>query len=182
MESVAEQRAAFVAAAETWLRTPYRDCAMVKGAGTDCLGLIAGAAKEARLIGNIKLPKYRPDQNLHWSDRSKPPVETYLEALDPYCAEVPGPPERDPIPGDLIIWKFGWIFFHTAIVVRWPLIIHAYKQADFVDYEDVSKSAHLNFIGENTDERGKPRPRKFLIPRTWTECEPKFWSALEGRG
>ncbi len=50
-----------VRAARGWIGTPYVHQASVKGAGTDCLGLIRGIWRE--LIGPepISLPAYTPD-------------------------------------------------------------------------------------------------------------------------
>lgn len=158
---IAEQRIRYVTIARTWIKTPFHDNASIKGAGCDCLGFIYGAAREAGIVGDIKIPNYSPQQNLHRAE------ETYLNGLLQYCDEVPGPPVRTPVPGDLVIWRFGRLYFHTAIVTDWPLILHCHKSLRGVGPEDASKCSWLNFISERVSDEGKPRPRKFLVLKAW---------------
>lgn len=53
--------------------------------------------------------------------------------------EIPGPPERMPLPGDVILCKIGRLFAHGAIVTNWPMIVHAVG-GDAVLPQDISKS------------------------------------------
>lgn len=114
-------RAAVLRAAEGWLRTPYHPGARVKGAGVDCLMLLAAVYEEAGVTGPIAPPPYPPDWHLHRG------AERYLNGVLQYAREIPGPPDGpDPPPGDAVLFRFGRCFAHGAIVIDWPLLIHAY--------------------------------------------------------
>ena len=84
-------------------------------------------------------------------------AELYLEGLLQYTREIEGPPQ----PGDIVLWKFGRCFSHGAIVIEWPTVIHACAGRN-VSIDDAEAAAWLTHIGENTDECGKPRPRRFF--------------------
>ena len=52
---------AVVAAARSWIGTPYRHAASVKGQGCDCLGLVRGVWREVVGQEPEAPPPYRPD-------------------------------------------------------------------------------------------------------------------------
>ncbi len=52
---------AIVQAARDWIGTPYVHQASVKGAGTDCLGLVRGIWREFHGVEPEVLPAYTPD-------------------------------------------------------------------------------------------------------------------------
>lgn len=147
----ASQRQKVVEVAKTWLRTPYHHAGRVKGAGVDCLTLLAEVYHEAGLIEKVKIDYYPMDWHLHRS------AERYLNGLFDYAREI----ENNPLPGDIVLWKFGRCFSHGAIVVSWPTVIHSYLNIG-VAYEDAENAAYLQKIGENVADRGKERPRKFF--------------------
>ena len=112
------RRAAVLAETEAWLGTPYHHMARVKGAGCDCLTLLAEVYCAAGIIGPIEIPHYPPDWHLHRS------AERYLEGLLEYAREI----IRDqPEPGDVALFRFGRCFSHGAIVTGWPHLIHAWR-------------------------------------------------------
>lgn len=149
------ERAKVVAAARSYLRTPYHAEGRIRGAGVDCLTLIALAYEEAGIVINAPVPHYSPTFMLHHSE------EQYLQGLLKYAHEV-----ETPLPGDIVIWKFGRCFSHAAIVIKWPEIIHAYVGSG-VTLENAEHAMWLKFIGERREGSGQPRPRKFL----------SYWSA-----
>ena len=111
-----EQRAAVVAEARSWLGTPYHHEARVKGAGVDCLTLIAEVFERAGVLPRIEIPHYPHDWHIHNSD------ERYMAGVLRYGHEV----ERAQ-PGDIVLYRFGRCYAHGAIVVSWPgEIIHSY--------------------------------------------------------
>jgi NlpC/P60 family putative phage cell wall peptidase len=127
------RRAAVIAEAQTWLRTPYHHMARVKGAGADCLTLLAEVYARAGVIPHIAVPFYPPDWNLHRD------AERYLEGVTRYAREVPnGDDAHSPQPGDVAVFKFGRCFAHGAIVVQWPRLIHAWHNAGVV-YADATQ-------------------------------------------
>lgn len=146
-----EERERVVAAAKTWLGTPYHHRGRVKGAGIDCLTILAETFAEAGLIPPAHIPYYPKDWHLHRD------AERYLDGLFQYAAEIEGPP----LPGDIVLWRFGRCYSHGAIVVEWPMVIHA-AAGRCVVLEDAEKATWLTHIGENTDEQGKQRPRRYF--------------------
>ena len=113
------QRLAVVAEAREWLGTPYHHMGRVKGAGTDCLMMLAEVYEAAGVVPHIEVPFYPPDWHLHHN------AERYLDGIMRYAREIPGPP----LPGDVALFKFGRCFAHGAIVIDWPLLIHAWHNA-----------------------------------------------------
>ena len=137
-----EQRAAVVAEAMTWLKTPYHHHARVKGAGCDCAQFPAAVYEMAGLMDHVE-PVYPHDWHMHRNE------ELYLEWADRVGAtEIPVEAAG---PGDFIIWKFGRTFSHGAIFVEPPMIIHATQAAGMVTLdhwtadEELSSRAHKVF-------------------------------------
>ena len=108
------RRMTVIRAAESWLGTPYHAMGRVKGAGVDCLTLLAEIYAEAGLIETPEIPYYPPDWHLHRSN------ERYLEGLLRYAAE-----RGAPAAGDIALWRFGSCYSHGYIVVECPNVIHA---------------------------------------------------------
>lgn len=135
----------------TWLGTPYHPQGRIKGAGTDCLCILAVVFEESGLIPHVAIPHYSNDFMMHRD------AELYLEGLLQYTREIDGPP----LPGDIVLWKFGRCYSHGAIVIEWPTVIHACAGRN-VSTDDAEAAAWLTHIGENTGERGKARPRRFF--------------------
>ena len=109
-------RAAVVEEAESWIGTPFHHAARIKGAGVDCLMLLAEVYERAGVAPHIDPPFYVPDWHLHRD------AERYLEGLTRYASEIPFPPQ----PGDIALFRFGRTFSHGAIVTDWPRLVHAY--------------------------------------------------------
>lgn len=148
-KAVSEQRMRVVAVASTWLGTPYHTGGHIKGVGVDCLTLLAEVYAEAGLTEPIDLPHYPHDWHLHRGD------ERYLEGLLHYAKET-----ADPMPGDIVLWKFGRCFSHGAIVVKWPVIIHAYV-GRATTLENAEAALWLSYVGES-GSAVKLRPKKFF--------------------
>jgi NlpC/P60 family putative phage cell wall peptidase len=110
-----ELRAAVVEEAESWIGTPFHHAARVKGAGIDCLMLLAEVYERAGVAGHIDPPFYVPDWHLHRD------AERYMEGLLRYTSPIDAPE-----PGDIALFRFGRTFSHGAIVTEWPRLVHAY--------------------------------------------------------
>jgi NlpC/P60 family putative phage cell wall peptidase len=114
-------REAVVREAVSWIGTPFHHAARVKGAGVDCLMLLAEVYERAGVIPHIEPPFYVPDWHLHRD------AERYLEGLACHAREISGPPQgTGPLPGDIALFRFGRTFSHGAIVTHWPRLVHAY--------------------------------------------------------
>lgn len=112
------ERAAVVAAARSFIGTPYRSNAKLKGVGVDCATLIALAFTEAGVRPPIEVGHYSDQWHLH-SD-----VPLYEQAI----ADHGGKLVEVPQPGDIVLYFQGRQFAHGAIITGTePLrMIHAY--------------------------------------------------------
>lgn len=118
-------RDAIVAAAKSWIGTPYRHQASLKGAGCDCLGLVRGVWRELYGSEPEPPPPYRPD----WAETGG--RETLLEAARRHLIEI-SPNAAGP--GDVLLFRMspGACLKHCAIVSDRrpgdpePRILHAY--------------------------------------------------------
>ena len=110
-----QQRAAVLAEARSWLRTPYHHQGRVKGVGTDCAMILCEVYHAVGLVPYIDPRPYPPDWHFHRDD------ERYLGWLQQYAKPV-----AEPQPGDVAVWRFGRCFSHGAIVLDEVNVIHAY--------------------------------------------------------
>lgn len=118
--------------AKSWLRTPYHHRAKLKGHGVDCGQILIAVFSEAGLISDFDTGEYPQDWMLHRDE------ERYLKSVEKYAHRV-----EVPKPGDIALFKFGRCVSHAAIVVEWPIVIHSYKIAGMVTYDDVTANKNL---------------------------------------
>jgi NlpC/P60 family putative phage cell wall peptidase len=133
-------RQAVVQEAASWIGTPFHHAARVKGAGVDCLMLLAEVYERAGVSRRIEPPFYVPDWHLHRD------AERYMQGLLQYARPV-----EMPAPGDIALFRFGRTFSHGAIVTSWPRLIHAYWSIGVV-------------WGDATLHPLKDRPVRFFTP------------------
>lgn len=107
---------AVLAEARTWLRTPWMHASDVRGAGVDCVMLLARVYEAAGLIPHVDPRPYPIDWYLHRDE------ERCLAGLLQFADEV-----AQPQPADVALYRIGRCFAHCAIVVDWPHILHAYR-------------------------------------------------------
>jgi cell wall-associated NlpC family hydrolase len=128
--------------AKQWLNTPYHPEARIKGAGADCAMMPLMVYKEAGIIKVIpEVPHYPVD----WAVHNNTPVYTDLVervVRDNGLCEVAPPPEREPLPGDFLLFHFAHAYSHGAIVTAWPLCIHAHIRCGIV-YVDALQNPAL---------------------------------------
>lgn len=118
------QRRAVVVAVLSFDGTPYVSEGRSKSGGVDCATLPAESFAEAGVIPpNISLPHYARDWHLHQSD------EIYLANIERFTHRV----DRKALPADISLWRFGRCVAHSAIVVTWPLCVHAYSESGRVE-------------------------------------------------
>jgi NlpC/P60 family putative phage cell wall peptidase len=113
-----KQRAAIVAAARTWLGTPYHHQASVKGIGADCLGLVRGVWRDVYGRDAETPPAYSRD----WAEARG--QETMLEAAGRHLSAVE---ISDLQAGDVVVFRLraGTVAKHAAIVSGAGTMIHA---------------------------------------------------------
>jgi NlpC/P60 family putative phage cell wall peptidase len=115
-------RAAIVAEARSWIGTPYRHQASLKGVGCDCLGLVRGVWRALIGAEPERVPPYSPD----WAEAGQ--SETLADAALRHL--VPVAPE-DFAPGDVLLfrWRVGLVAKHAAIATAPERMVHAHDGA-----------------------------------------------------
>lgn len=112
------ERARIVAEALSWVGTPYRHQASLKGVGCDCLGLIRGLWRARVGPERERVPAYTPD----WAEASG--AETLCEAARRHMREIaPGAAEA----GDVMLfrWRDGLPAKHAGLIVAPGRMVHA---------------------------------------------------------
>ncbi len=87
---------AIVAAARSWIGTPYLHQASVKGVGCDCLGLLRGVWRELRGAERDLQQSSSPD----WAEATG--EETLYKALSRHLREIP---RAALAPGDIALFR-----------------------------------------------------------------------------
>jgi NlpC/P60 family putative phage cell wall peptidase len=108
--------------ARSWIGTPYLHQASVKGAGTDCLGLLRGIWREAFGAEPVTVPPYSAD----WSEVSG--VETLEMAAEQCLTRLPTGAD---VPGTVLLFRMrdGAVAKHLGIAAEVgarPSFVHAY--------------------------------------------------------
>lgn len=111
-----------VAEARSWIGTPYRHQASLKGVGCDCLGLVRGVWRAVMGREPERAPPYAPD----WAEasRGEPLAEAALRHLDAIACDQAAE-------GDVLLfrWRDGLAAKHLAIVTARDLMVHAHDGA-----------------------------------------------------
>jgi hypothetical protein len=128
------QRAALVAAARSWIGTPYHNCADIRGVGVDCGMLLVRVFVDAGLCAPFDPRPYPADWHLHRSE------ERYLGFVFDHCAEV-----GEPRFGDVMVLRYGRCYSHGGIVTNVEpfTIVHAYFPARRVIEEEIRHNSVL---------------------------------------
>jgi len=125
---LADRRAALVAIARSWIGTPYRLGARLKGVGCDCatfLGSVlveSGEASESAIYGGLGV------YHLDWCCHTR--EQRYMVRLLRHAEKaMEGVAYRSTRidPGNLLLVRVGVsrVYNHGGIVLAWPLIAHA---------------------------------------------------------
>jgi NlpC/P60 family putative phage cell wall peptidase len=115
-------QARIITEARGWIGTPYVHQASVRGAGTDCLGLLRGVWRATCGAEPEAVPAYTPD----WAEPDRQ-EQLWAAAERWLCPLAPGQPE----PGEVLLFRMraGSIAKHLGIAARAgaePSFIHAY--------------------------------------------------------
>jgi cell wall-associated NlpC family hydrolase len=119
-----EQQERVVAAAQSWLGTPFHHGARLKGpqGGVDCGNLLIAVYLEAGVLREA--PRYEPPPpNWHLHDGS----ERYLRLIAAYCRRALRPWQ----PGDILVFRGRrWPSAgHAGIYIGDGLLVHAVRGA-----------------------------------------------------
>src|SRR5947209_1660095 len=125
MATEAQQRAAIVAEAQTWLGTPFRDQGDVKGPNgcVDCAMLLVRVFTACGLVDASFDPRpYPPQWHLHRDDERFLNVIAALFKYRGCGAEMENkaglPAEAVAKAGDVIVWRVARCFSHGGIVIE----------------------------------------------------------------
>ena len=150
-----EERDLVVAEAEKWIGTPYHTNGDILGAGVDCGMLLVRAFVDAGIVKPFDPRPYPPQWAFHQS------AERYLEIVLGLAHEFV---DRNPLPGDLCLFRFGKCWAHGGIIQKWPFMIHANPTTNpfaLCRVEDCSTSSDLFW-----------RKKRFFSP--W----PRVWDGV----
>jgi len=116
------QRSDIIVEARSWIGTPYRHQASLKGVGCDCLGLVRGVWRA--LIGQAPegTPPYAPD----WAEATG--EESLAAAAMRHLTPVSF---AEFAPGDVVLfrWRAALPAKHAAIVTSYHTMVHAHDGA-----------------------------------------------------
>jgi cell wall-associated NlpC family hydrolase len=143
----AGQRAAVVAEAMTWLRTPWMHRGRLKGVGVDCAQFVVKVYANSGVIEDFDTGEYPRDWHIHKDE------ERFLSFVPAFAREIG---EGEVGPGDLVLCRIGRVYSHGVIVTAWPQGIHAAVNAGMVTLCDLDRDAGL-ISG----------PRKYFTHKDW---------------
>jgi NlpC/P60 family putative phage cell wall peptidase len=118
----AVSRATIVAETRTWIGTPYRHQASLKGIGCDCLGLVRGVWRSTIGPEPEAPPPYAPDwAEAGGEERLAAAARRHLVEIE--CGEF--------APGDVLLfrWRMHLPAKHAAIVTESHRMVHAHDGA-----------------------------------------------------
>lgn len=115
-----------VAETRSWIGTPYRHQASVKGIGCDCLGLVRGVWRGVVGAEPERAPPYAPD----WAEATG--IESLADAAARHLAVIP---YAECAPGDLVLfrWRNNLPAKHAAIITAPDLMVHAHDGASVAE-------------------------------------------------
>jgi NlpC/P60 family putative phage cell wall peptidase len=122
------KREQIVAAARSWVGTPYHHQASVKGAGCDCLGLIRGVWRD--LVGAE--PEAMPAYTRDWGDvtGSEPLLAVARRHLEPLARVDLA------LPGDILVFRMqAGVAKHIGLLTDHEHFIHAVEDLGVAEIE-----------------------------------------------
>ena len=120
------RRAAIVAAARSWIGTPYRHQASLKSVGCDCLGLLRGVWRD--VVGDE--PERPPAYSRDWAEASG--HEALLDAAARRLVQVPDGRWQA---GDVLLfrWREHLPAKHCAVATGEGTMVHAHEGASVAE-------------------------------------------------
>lgn len=141
-----QERQRVIDEARTWLGTPWVHMGRTKNdgkkqGGVDCGMFLIEVFHRCGFIENIDPGYYPKDWSYHKHG------EMYLNLV----AKKGRPITKEELqPGDVILYKFGRVYSHGAIVLDFPTIIHSYIEYGGVT-EDTYENPHLKYKRNGTE-------------------------------
>jgi cell wall-associated NlpC family hydrolase len=113
------RRLILIAEASSWLGTPFRSYARVKGVGVDCVNLAMALYQETGFLNGLSLPYYRVGEGAH-IHTSK--LEEWIEKCGRFERA------QSPAVGDALCIRFGDVSHHVGVVTSDTMFIHVYRR------------------------------------------------------
>ena len=115
-----------IAAARSWLGTPYHDQASLRGVGCDCLGLARGVWRDVVGPEPLPIPPYSRD----WGESG--PREVLADGARRMMPELDPSEAR---PGALVLFRMmpSAIAKHVGILTAPDSFIHAYERLGVIE-------------------------------------------------
>lgn len=133
-------RTAVIAEARTWIHTPFRHQARIKGprGGVDCGQILAC------IYTNVGVREVGPTEPYPMQWALHQTRELYVEELLKYTREIT---EAEALPGDIVVYKVAHTYSHGAVVIDpWPgTILHAVNGFGVV-YADAGREGYLRSV------------------------------------
>jgi NlpC/P60 family putative phage cell wall peptidase len=122
-------RETIVAAARSWLGTPYHHQASLKGVGSDCLGLIRGVWRELHGPEPEAMPAYTRD----WGDATG--SETLIAAAGRHLVRLDD--AHRAVAGDVLVFRMRdeGVAKHAGILTAPSRLVHAQEGLGVVEIE-----------------------------------------------
>jgi cell wall-associated NlpC family hydrolase len=127
--SEAEQRAAVIGEARSWLGTPWVHQADLKGQAVDCAMFLI------RIFSNVGVIQYFDPRPYPRSWFVHQDEERFMNWITDnlHCAEIPAAEAK---PGDVVLYRIGRCYAHGALLVAPQMIIHAFAKNGAVIYTE----------------------------------------------
>ena len=116
-----KQRAEIVKEAMEWVNTPYRGWSRMKHCGADCIGFVAGVFVNTGHITDAEAAQSIPKSYSLQHGQHEATTE-YVDGILKFMREIS---ENEVLPGDVVMFKIALAYAHSAIVVKWPLVLHS---------------------------------------------------------
>jgi cell wall-associated NlpC family hydrolase len=118
------EREAVVQEALSWIGTPYVLGGRVKGAGADCATLIAEVLIACGLVEREDGGVYSHDW-FHHTEQDRYMLRVLRHAVK--TMDAIAYPSQAIAPGNIVLTRAARskIYNHGAIVIRWPMVVHA---------------------------------------------------------
>jgi len=134
-----KDREKIVKEALAWENTPYRGWSRTKYFGADCIGFVAGVFVNTEHITEKEASESIPKSYSLQHGQHEATTE-YVDGILKFMQEIS---ESEVRAGDVAMFKISLAFSHSAIVVKWPLIIHSSAHGG-VKLADAKKLPMLN--------------------------------------
>jgi cell wall-associated NlpC family hydrolase len=125
--------------AQSWIGTPFAPKAMVKGAGADCVHLVAGIYLKLGAITEFVPGDYALDEGNHL--KSSKVIGWFSNHRDFAAIQAPY------LAGDILCFNLAQVGHHVGMVINGREFVHVFAQPGrFVIISNLSESFYLRHV------------------------------------